>query len=246
MGVKLGGAVPFILSRQVTGRTGARAFNRIGLRWIMIQHSRSAAEKRNSVKKPAKKGEPMATPSPRVFLERGTHAFVFLSLVFGVTITKIVEAWTDLAGGGDWPSVLVEPRTLMLASISILTIQYWWVLFDTTEAYGQRFYYFLLALGQSAFFYAVAILLGPHPGTDGDRQITFAFFWLGLLILVLMLDDHKKDDRMRRHVFRLMGLIACAAGFFREDAHVVAAGTVLVLAILYTIARVTGKLGQTT
>ena len=91
--------------------------------------------------------------------ERGTHAYLFLAIILGLGVTKIIESWVHVAKSG---LTAFDPGVLsLLATLSLLTIQFWWVIFDDTGLGGSSFAFFALALVEVSIFYALATILVP-------------------------------------------------------------------------------------
>ncbi len=93
----------------------------------------------------------------------GLHAFVFLSFIFAEALKLLIETWIDVRA-------LPASEILFLAVVTILTTQYWWVVYRSAFFYGKSIFNLCCGALESSLFYAIAYLLRFVLESTGHRR----------------------------------------------------------------------------
>jgi len=163
----------------------------------------------------------------------GLHAFVFLSFIFAEALKLLIETWIDV-------KELDAPKIIFLATITILTAQYWWVVYRSAFFYGKSIFNLCCGALESSLFYAIAYLLRCN---EPLRTLLFLF---ASMVLVFMLVDIaryfefvKKPQRTGiRHVaprqlLRLTAIVVAVLAGLHRIRELTAALVLLLLVLAY-------------
>src|SRR6266566_8194607 len=82
----------------------------------------------------------------------GSMPSVSLSFIFAEALKLLIETWIDV-------KELEAPKIVFLAVITILTAQYWWVVYRSAFFYGKSIFNLCCGALESSLFYAIAYLL---------------------------------------------------------------------------------------
>jgi hypothetical protein len=175
--------------------------------------------------------------------ERGNHALVFFSLILALSVTNLIEAWAKSLTLGLQPKNILQTEGLFLVSMSILSFQYWWVIYRSRSFYGEKLLHFVLGVGENVALYALTMLLRDLyskglNATPEQRSYCFLLFIIivGLYILSDCICPHD-TWKSRRQAFRVAVLVFAVVGWFIVDESIrtVMAGFIACVMIGYTI-----------
>jgi len=182
--------------------------------------------------------------------EHGLHAFLFLSFILAEALKIIIETFTNFLPSPDW-----RPEAILLCAMTLLTIQYWWVVYESASFYGKYLVpNFLLGVLEVAMFYATAFLLSAfYPVSDRrvdyDSQLRLSFMSFGVLVLLFIVVDGFKSKKWPhkwprelwiRQLVRMVGVILCGLGSCKL-APKLNASILLILVIIYTAMQAGGR-----
>ena len=175
--------------------------------------------------------------------ERGNHALVFFSLILALSITNLVEAWTKSFSFGLKPKNLIQPEGFFLIGVSVLSFQYWWVIYQSRSFYGKDLWRFALGVGESVTLYALTVILrdtySKGVSATTDQRSSCFLFSIILIALYLLFDFFRPTDKWksRRQGFRIVGICFAIIGWIAVDESIrtIMAGFIAVMTIAYTI-----------
>jgi len=162
----------------------------------------------------------------------GLHAFVFFSFILAEALKLIIETWTDVH---EW-----RPEVVFLVVITVLSAQYWWVVYESAFFYGRNLFSFACGALETALFYAIAYLLRNF------QSLRWPFFLLGAMVTLFVLVDLlkyienvKKNERTYEHIsprqlLRLIAIVLAFLGGFACISEWVAASVLLMLVLVFT------------
>jgi hypothetical protein len=107
--------------------------------------------------------------------EHGIHAFVFLSFIFAEAVKLIIETW--IGARGTWAEVI------FLIAISLLSVQYWWVIYESAFFYGKNILNFTCGTIEAALFYAITYLLRE------SHSLQWPFLVFGAMVILFIFVD---------------------------------------------------------
>jgi hypothetical protein len=185
------------------------------------------------------------TPNP-LTREHGLHAFVFLSFIFAEALKLVIETWVNLDLKAWW-----RPEVLLLLAVTILTMQFWWTVFESAWFYGNSLLRFSCGVVEAGMFYAIAYLLrnfhDPSFRYFEDLPKVFLLF-LVMALLFNSVDLKKyfattKTERsrpklLRRQILRFEGIAICVVGIFQWASPWAAAALLLAVVLIYTAGQV--------
>jgi hypothetical protein len=93
---------------------------------------------------------------------------VLLSIVLGLAITEILQAWAGLLKGRARVAFYAPP-IIWSGIFLLLTVQFWWVSFGLASRADWNFASFCTVFGQTLAIYVAAALVLPKD--DGDRPL---------------------------------------------------------------------------
>ena len=185
--------------------------------------------------------------------DHGIHAFVFLSFIFAETLKLIIETLTNsLRYPIPVGELIRRPEAaLLLFAVTVLTLQYWWVVFESAAFYGNKLGYFAMGVLEAGFFYAIAFflkdfyLLWPDAAKYNLQVERVFFLFIGLIVVFMIVDPVKyahygqkngetKKKLRKREVLRGVGVLLCLLGGFGPYPRL-AACLFFLLVIAYTI-----------
>ncbi|HET9409264.1 MAG TPA: hypothetical protein VFO39_18630 [Candidatus Sulfotelmatobacter sp.] len=192
--------------------------------WSFLQREINAAQRHKDVEA----GHPLTH-------EHGLHAFVFLSLIFAEAVKLIIEAWIEVRE--------LRPEVVFLVAITILSVQYWWVIYESAFFYGKNIWNFAFGALEAALFYAVAYLLRHFQGLAWPFGVFGAAVVLFLVVDVFKYFEYipaaqrrgLKRDISPRQLLRLAAIVVSFCGASRRLSDCKTAYTLLALAIVYTV-----------
>lgn len=186
-------------------------------------------------------------------IQHGIHAFIFLSFIFAETLTVLIDALIGfLRSPIPWTGVVSQPEVTLLFAITILTVEYWWEVFESAQFYGSTLVYFGIGVAESGTFYGIAYLLRDffRPRVENDGlQLNRVFISFFVLILLFLLADivkliaYRKDAPTKEklvkgiwpwQVLRLCGVGSCIYGFLGHQPKI-AADILLALVVIFTV-----------
>jgi hypothetical protein len=149
--------------------------------------------------------------------EHGIHAFVFLSFIFAEAVKNIIETWIGVRAFH--PEDCGLAQVIFLIAVTVLSVQYWWVIYESASFYGDTIFNFSCGTFEAALFYAVSYLLHEF---EPLRRPFFVFAaMVGSFILVDLVkhfqhppDQWKISNLAPRQLLRLLGIIAALLGGF--------------------------------
>lgn len=184
------------------------------------------------------------TPADPRF-EHGIHAFIFLSFIFAETLTLTIHSWIAFSHSTiPLKGIVCQPEVTLLLAITVLTVEYWWAVFESAAFYGDNLLYFLFGVLESGTFYVVAFLLRDFLESRVDNyasQLRRVFICFLVLIFLFIATDLMKLFEYKRlakgwfwQLLRVCGLVTCAYGSCGHEPWI-AASILLALVVLYTI-----------
>jgi len=164
--------------------------------------------------------------------EHAIHAFVFLSFLFAEAIKLIIETWVRVKDS--------RAEVVLLLAITLLGVQYWWVIYESAFFYGKNIVNFSCGTLEAALFYAVTYLLRE------SHSLRWPFFVFAAMVLSFIFVDWLKyienvprDQRKIGHLaprqlFRLLAIIAAFLGGFEYVNPLAVSSFLLLLVVVYT------------
>lgn len=145
----------------------------------------------------------------------------------------LIETWIDVKALG-------TPKIVFLAVITVLTAQYWWVVYRSAFFYGKSIFNLCCGALESSLFYAIAYLLRY------GKELRAPFLLFASMVLVFMLVDiaryfefvEKTQRTGVRHVaprqlLRLTAIVVAAFAGVNRIRELTAALVLLLLVIAY-------------
>lgn len=147
--------------------------------------------------------------------EHGIHAFVFLSFIFAEAVKNIIETWTRVRQFHPEDCGLAE--VIFLIAVTLLSVQYWWVIYESASFYGETILNFSCGTLEAALFYAVSYLLHEFEPLQLPFFVFAAMVASFILVDVLKHYEHPPDqwkisDLAPRQLLRLVGVILALLG----------------------------------
>lgn len=175
--------------------------------------------------------------------ERGNHALVFFSLILALSITNLVEAWANVFSFSLHLGNIIQPEGFFLIGVSVLSFQYWWVIYQSRSFYGKDLWRFVLGVGESVTLYALTVVLretySQGVSATADQRSSCFLFAIILIALYLLFDFLRPADKWksRRQGFRIAGICFVIIGWGSADESIrtTMAGFIAAMTIAYTI-----------
>lgn len=165
------------------------------------------------------------TRSKKTPKEKGIHALLFISIIYGLCVIQFFESWSLVLHTGTF-RVLFVPPTILTITASLLLIEFWWASYEFTEVIGSSFPNFLVSILETLlFFLGGSVLKGVFENSHGDIQQLFAaylskshiIYGLGIALQALFLLEDLKRKTIVADVFRIIGIILCLVPIFSKS-----------------------------
>ena len=142
--------------------------------------------------------------------ERGDHAFIFLSILYGFSVAKLFECWSDLLTLRLLADLLSPPGILSIG-LSCLLLWVWWSSYNVRTAIGKNIGRFSLAVLETLLFYVMAAALSSvfrsnGPVFDAFLETRFLIYTAGAALGLTFVLGNVRTRTRRANAVRLAAI----------------------------------------
>lgn len=162
---------------------------------------------------------------------------MFLSFIFAEAVKNIIETWIGVRAFH--PEDCGLPEVIFLMAVTALSVQYWWVIYESASFYGDNIFNFSCGTIEAALFYAISYLLHDF---EALRPPFFLFAAMNVSFIFVDVVKHFEHppDKWKitniplRQLLRLLGIIAALLGGFGYVNPLAVSSSILLLVSIYT------------